>query len=241
MATTEPRAGAMICWDHPRGHERDPECAAHANDAWELIHWGRCRSGKRWFWAAKAFGQEDPAHGWEDTEDRAVAAARAAAAALASEGPTLAFRVEGVASDALRRINTAKREQRPGKAGPGAVREFLYALVLRDGEQKLVSFAITKKTDRRIYYLDRRDRLRYVDRQAIESAGEVANRSRGWWEDDFRLHLNPPPLPERIGEQPDDLCELKRAMADAHPDRGGTSEDFQEARERYVRARQHAG
>lgn len=231
----------MICWDHPRGHERAPECAAHANDAWELIHWGRCRSGKRWFWAAKAFNQENPVHGWEDTEDDAVAAARSAVLSLASDGRAVAVRVEGAAANALLRINAERRERRPGKVGPGAVREFLYALVQHDGERKVVSFVIAKKTDRRIYYLDQGDQLRYVDRQAIESAGEVVNRSRGWWEDDFRLYLSPPRLAERVVDQPDDLAALKRAMADAHPDRGGTSEDFRAARDRYVQARQNAG
>jgi hypothetical protein len=35
-----------------------------------------------------------------------------------------------------------------------------------------------------------------------------------------------------------DLAALKQAMADAHPDRGGTDAAFIEARERYVEAKQ---
>jgi len=47
-----------------------------------LIMWGRCRSGRRWFWAVPDFdGPRE--HGWADTEERAVNAAEAAVERLA--------------------------------------------------------------------------------------------------------------------------------------------------------------
>ena len=41
--------------------------------------------------------------------------------------------------------------------------------------------------------------------------------------------------------EPADLRELRMAMADAHPDRGGTAEEFMAARQRYKRAEARAG
>jgi len=47
-----------------------------------LILWGRCRSGRRWFWAARDFdGPRE--HGWADSEELAVSAAEAAVERLA--------------------------------------------------------------------------------------------------------------------------------------------------------------
>lgn len=104
---------------------------------------------------------------------------------------------------------------------------------------RVVRFRITKKTPRRIYYLRRDDGLRtktgYVDRQKIEADGEIYNHGAGgWWAPDFHLYLTEPELTQA---QKPDLAALKAAMADAHPDRGGTEEAFIAARQRYERAR----
>lgn len=124
--------------------------------------------------------------------------------------------------------------------------EFLYAIESEhhDGNDDwvpacVVSFRITKKTPKRIYYI-RRERIPgdleigYVNRQKIEADGEIYNHGAGgWWAPDFHLHLTPPEIQQH--RRPN-LAELKAAMAAAHPDRGGTDAAFIAARERYERA-----
>jgi hypothetical protein len=109
---------------------------------------------------------------------------------------------------------------------------------------RVVAFRITKRTARRIYYdaniLARHaGRIRYIDRQAIETAGKVSRKSGHWWEPDLQLWLKPtqtwPP------QQQPDLATLKAQMAAAHPDRGGSDAEFIAARQRYERARTQAG
>ena len=93
-----------------------------------LVLHGRCRSGKRWFWAALAVadpGQpwhecDDPVcvqgglhdYGWADSEPEALDAMRAAMSALGgprNAGPGAFGYYATVARDALRRINAAGR------------------------------------------------------------------------------------------------------------------------------------
>lgn len=101
---------------------------------------------------------------------------------------------------------------------------------------RVVRFRITKKTPKRVYYL-RRDWSpgeRFVDRLALERDGQVTRKSGGWWESDLTLYLTPPVMEQ--ARKPD-LAELKQAMADAHPDRGGDEEAFIVARARYQAAK----
>lgn len=119
--------------------------------------------------------------------------------------------------------------------------EFLYEL--RDanwddgplGDWEVLAHPIEKKTAKRIYftYLNSR-RTSFVDRQKIETDGEIYH---GYTL--RRLHLTPPEIPH----QPKlaSLAELKQAMADAHPDRGGSGEAFIAARARYKRAKAKGG
>jgi hypothetical protein len=107
---------------------------------------------------------------------------------------------------------------------------------------RIVTFRITKKTAKRIYYV-RAERgpaepIGFVDREAIETHGEVYRKSAGWWEKDAHLYLKPPVL-ETYAPAPS-LTELKAAMRAAHPDMGGSHEAFLEAHERYERARINA-
>lgn len=106
--------------------------------------------------------------------------------------------------------------------------------------QQVITFRITRKTPKRIYYVrsERRGDIGYIDRQQIEADGEIWRKSAGWWERDARLYLQPPVL-EAYAPAPD-LAELKAAMRAAHPDMGGTHEAFLEAHERYERARVNA-
>lgn len=98
-----------------------------------------------------------------------------------------------------------------------------------------VAFPITKRTPKRVYY-EINGRTRFVDRQQLEADGQV-RRVGGWWEPDLTVYLSEPTLEQPTGSS---LPELKQAMADAHPDRGGTDEAFIAARARYERARDKA-
>lgn len=114
--------------------------------------------------------------------------------------------------------------------------EFLYELWDANwddgplGNYQLHRHPITKKTAKRIYFTYLNGRPGFVDRQKIEAAGEIHHGySRR------RLHLTPPEIPSR--PQRPSLAELRKAMADAHPDRGGTNEAFIAARRRYEEAK----
>ncbi|MDX5526115.1 hypothetical protein PV677_36205 [Streptomyces sp. DE06-01C] len=99
-----------------------------------------------------------------------------------------------------------------------------------------VAFPITKKTPKRVYY-DINGRIRFVDRQQLETDGKV-RRTGGWWEHDLTVYLSEPTVEQPTGPS---LSELKQAMADAHPDReSGSHEAFIAARARYERARDKA-
>ena len=104
----------------------------------------------------------------------------------------------------------------------------------------VIQLRITKKTVKRIYYVrperDLHPRTAFVNRQAIERDGEVVNRSRSWWEADIRVYLTPPTINE-LPARPDPST-LRAAMANAHPDRGGSDAAFIAARARYQAARE---
>lgn len=117
-----------------------------------------------------------------------------------------------------------------------APREFLYELWDANwddgplGNYQILAHPIRKKTAKRIYFTYLNGRAGFLDRQRIEAAGEVLH---GYTR--RRLHLAPPEIPHQ--SKPPSLPELRKAMADAHPDRGGTNEAFIAARRRYERAR----
>jgi len=114
--------------------------------------------------------------------------------------------------------------------------EFLYELWDANwddgplGNYQTRRYPITRKTAKRIYFSLGYDRFGFVDRQRIEADGEVFYRQAN-----CRLYLAPPEISSRP-KRPS-LRELKQAMADAHPDRGGTDEAFIAARRRYETAR----
>ncbi|MGV0098290.1 hypothetical protein [Streptomyces californicus] len=99
-----------------------------------------------------------------------------------------------------------------------------------------VSFPVVKKTPKRVYY-ECRGMTRFVDRQRLEADGQVYRLSSGWWEADSTVYLNEPAVYRHMPPSTPSLAELKQAMADAHPDRGGTDAEFIAARARYERAR----
>jgi hypothetical protein len=120
-----------------------------------------------------------------------------------------------------------------------ATTEFLYELWDANwddgplGNYQILAHPITKKTAKRIYFTYLNGRSGFVDRQRIEADGEVCH---GYTL--RRLHLAPPEIPSR--PKSPSLSELRKAMAAAHPDRGGTNTEFIAARARYERARTKA-
>lgn len=213
-----------------------------------LLLWGRCKSGRRWFWAADNLEGGTP-HGWEDTEDQAVAAAARAVTELAAGRTAKVIVRHGVATRVLRTINAQKRAARPSSTATAtAPVEYLYAVIAEhhDGNDNwvpatVVSFRITHRTPKRVFYVRREHGengpvIGYVDRAVLERDGEVYNRSAGWWGADFHLLAEKPDVLEFVKPQAPTVKQLKAAMAAAHPDRGGTDEEFVAARGRYRRA-----
>lgn len=101
------------------------------------------------------------------------------------------------------------------------------------GNYKIRRHPITKKTAKRIYFTRDRARPAFVDRQQIESAGEIFYRPIA-----RTLYLAEPEIPSR--PKSPSLPELRKAMADAHPDRGGSDEAFIDALQRYEAAKERA-
>lgn len=103
---------------------------------------------------------------------------------------------------------------------------------------EVVECPIVKVTPTRVYFKTvrytteaERAKTRFVDRARLEANGYVYHAAVR-----ELLYLEPPELYSRRKTFPD-LAELKQAMADAHPDRGGTDAEFIAARARYENAR----
>jgi hypothetical protein len=230
----------MVCW-HERTAWRNRCREKHDGD---LYFWyGRCRSGKRWFWAAqqhRVHGDGVSDHGWAATDDQALADARAAVIRMTGDNTAFATLHHGLATSALKSINAEKRKERPpSEATDAKPIEYLYGETWdEEMVHSVVAFQVTKKTAKRIYYI-RRERIPgdveigFVDRQKLEAKGDVYRAGR-WWDTDARLYLEPPEREQR--QAAPDLAQLKAEMTAAHPDRGGTNEAFIAAHQRYKRA-----
>lgn len=261
----------MICFEDDCEHRE-----GRYDHPGDYYWYGRCRSGRRWFWAAVSITQslrrDDYADlaevGWEDTEDQALAAARAAVEKLADGQPGHAGFRAGFAATELKRVNAKRRRDRPDPGTSDAKPvEHLYArnryscdsdyqrcpchdLPAREAWQyHLISFRITKKTAKRIYYVRRESRVvdelevGFVDRQKLEADGEVRNRGVHWSQHDSTLYAttDPPewwnPWRSALSTETATLSQLRQEMADAHPDRGGDRDRFMAARDRYLAAK----
>jgi len=175
----------------------------------------------------------------------------------------------GHARDQLKHLNAEQRRSRPSPdSGDTQQIEYLYAHDNNschwDGNQcgcdnlegrakwdyHTDRFRITKKTAKRVYYIRSDDEwepdgvvIGYVDRQKLEADGEVFNHGAGgWWSKDFHLMAAPPEPPSEPtpADAKAEVFRLRADMAAAHPDRGGTSEAFIEARSRYMAAKRGA-
>lgn len=220
----------------------------------------------------KGFVGEPDVYGWEETEQAALDIARATIVQLANGNSASARFFPGYASRKLKEINTAKRAARPPSDSTNSKpTEYLFSYYTHTSDydcstsRHFIRFQIVKKTAKRIYYLDtaeevdelsgepvREDyggirsldyaRNGFVDRQKLETDGEVRNRGRHWSSDDYHLYASLQIVRERFSprDAEEDIAALKAAMADAHPDRDGSSEQFIAARQRYVDARRRA-
>ena len=219
-----------------------------------LIHWGRCRTGKRAFWTARhlvePFSDRNITdYGWTDTLDEAARQGHLAALRLADGHCSNIHVSHSIARDQLKAVNAAKRKTKLlSDSTESSPVEYLYGTY--DSEDirghlvtEVRAFRITKRTKQRVYYIRRQHsdtdfQLGYVNRQELEAEGHVHNYAAGgWWAADFHLHVEPPDVEQRNVAPAPDLKVLKQAMANAHPDRGGSSAEFIEARARYERAR----
>lgn len=101
----------------------------------------------------------------------------------------------------------------------------------------LQTWPIIKRTEKRIYFRGgdtgcvdwKRERTSFIDLSKFNADGVAWHRKL-----QELLHLSRPPEIQ-TRPKPKTISELKREMADAHPDRGGTNEAFIAARQRYVR------
>lgn len=91
---------------------------------------------------------------------------------------------------------------------------------------------VTRVTAKRVYFkgMTRMQKELFVDRATLEREGSISHRRIS-----PMLYLERPDLPEPY--RPPSLAELRREMAEAHPDVGGDAEAFREARARYVGAK----
>ena len=243
------------------------QCCDHRHRDHRFIYYGRCRSGRRWFWHAEILQEPPGLHGWAMSEDEAIAAERDAVAQLADGQPSVATLRQDVAGRRLKEINAEKRRSRPPSAAKDSrVVEYLYSWGSHISdfdsscERWIERYQIVKRTKRRVYYvregehidqhgelLDiiRRgydDEIGFVDRQKLEADGSVTNRGRHWSAADYHLFasLQTVLVDQRRGDRSavqPDLAALKGAMAAAHPDKGGSSAAVIEARQRYTAAR----
>lgn len=240
-----------ICWhDTSHQHDRNHRAVCPGQEG-ELIYWGRCRAGRRWFWTVFTVDTGERRDGWAATEEQACSDAKAAVVAVAGDHPAVVYTRHSQAAARLKWINAEKRRKRPASADTqtGPV-EYLYG-VERGGEdtpRRVVPFQITKKTTKRVYYLrrvvDGEPVIGFVDRETIERTGEVRNRGAdGWWAADSHLYTQPPDIGP--GDHPRTLVDvaylraekrrLRSEAAAIHPDRGGNPERFREAYASYQR------
>lgn len=169
----------------------------------DYIASGRCRSGSRWFWyvSARSYGHderhcEDPVcspgltgheYGWEDTEDEALDAMRAAGARLSGRPWGRGIGRPTWAAEILKQINAARRRTRPPIPGAAeaAPVEYLYEPWSwsdydnppYETYKRINAIPIVKKAAKRIYY-DRTDSwdrsggtvtVGYIGRQDFET------------------------------------------------------------------------
>lgn len=116
---------------------------------------------------------------------------------------------------------------------PADTAEFLYYHHYSDDSDWILPVKITKKTAKRIYFIDYHERVGFVDRERLIRDGGVLHRPS----QRYLCVEKPLTDAEQVAAmRAENIARLRREMADAHPDRGGTSEEFRSAYARYQRA-----
>ena len=246
------------CWQfcNPGDRWRFPcQCPACTGEYGNrtLVHFGRCRSGQRWFWLASTYDETGrKAVGFAASEDEVTEAAMAAVRSFSDGKPILARVHQGWASLELKEINRAKRLAKPPPKTRGAHNvEYIWSWSRR--------YRVIKRTAKRIYYWSTGERLdehfepyddgNYTDRRYTEAVGILDRQRFESGKDKFYSRYYFPSREALLAEHnryrfkpasPADLAALKEEMANVHPDRGGSSAAFIEARARYVAARRMA-
>jgi hypothetical protein len=173
----------VVFYDDPSA-PRIPPPGEH----WKYLHYGRCKSGRQWFWCTETFdyGADElrDLHGYAASEEAAITAARAACTELAAGQPAGAAFRAGVASRALKRVNAAKRRARPPSGDRDARPvEYLYVPWTRydydygTRSAGIDEIPIVKKTPKRVYYeaggswdkYEQVHTLAWIDREELET------------------------------------------------------------------------
>jgi hypothetical protein len=201
--------------------------------------------------------------GWSDSEEQALEDIRNAAARIVDGHPAFAWPHHGWASSQLKGINRKKRAARPpSDAKDIPVVEYLYShhkryrilkrtklrvYYMKEGESideqgtPLDSAESTSDCDNDIGFItlvklrngSPSSGWRYLYPSFEEILAE-RRRHDEFWQQQRAEYLAKHGLPP---DRSDNLAALKAAMAAAHPDKGGSSAAFIEARARYVAAR----
>ena len=242
----------------------------------QYFTYGRCRSGKRWFWVVSSLRwdvSDEEHYGYADSEAAATSAATAKLYEVArAQGIAITAHFNaGRAQRTLQELNKVKRASRPAPdTTETKIAEYLYGWstwfsdIDSTQHASFKRFRITKKTAKRVFYLRDGERIDehgepidyggirdltysddetgFVDRQKLEQDGRVHNYARHWTARDYELFISLEAMlaacrPAADDEPTPDLVALKQAMADAHPDRGGSNAAFIAARQAYVAAR----
>jgi hypothetical protein len=152
---------------------------------------------------------------------------------------------------ALRRAGAAARQAWAPSLGAGGTTEYLYVPCVRTGGQGgpagtrrwVQPVPIVKKTATLIFYTsDTWDRSQAVvspgciryEQVETGSAGQLFFATRQAAEDYLSRQAGEPAWPAAPASAT--ARQLRRAMADAHPDHGGTAEQFIQAHRRYQTA-----
>jgi hypothetical protein len=264
----DPETG--ICWQFRNPGDASwrckcPVCVGPQRAERALIMFGRCRSGTRWFWSAAQWLLlvQHEKFGWATSEDEAWAMAIAAVRTLTAGRPAAAGVIHRWTNQKLKELNKAKRAARPAPDTSDArAVEYLYGHYhgSEDCDGHPARFRIIKKTAKRVFYIRHEEPLDqfgepikgikgndygigYIDRQKLETDGFVYNRRASWVSAEFHLYASFEGMMQSLFHErtaPLNIEKLKAEMAAAHPDRGGSSAAFIEARARYVAARRQA-
>jgi len=114
----------------------------------DTITWGRCRTGRRFFWTARNLTADTELYDWADTRDQAERQAHVAALKLA-DGKYAHIRVDhDSATIKLRTLTAAKRKARPSRPKRDKIPNFGYTRADQDNLKALKKIMAACHPDR---------------------------------------------------------------------------------------------